>query len=275
MALAEAGALNPSEATDELYENGLRHLFEATHVTFLKNVYGGLLFGFAGLFSLIVAAGSPGLEESNPGLARLLQGFTFPSGLVIIYFIGAELFTGYPMWLMITALQRKGKLTQYALCFVVSWIGNLVGAVFSSAVFSYATNELAEDPYKSGLIRQFTVDIIDSKWHIIFVKAIGCGFLVTLAMSFGTQNHDGISKALGLHLPFFMSTTASLPHTVEFMYLGSISIMLGAPLSVGGFLWKSMLPITLGNATGGAVFVGAFNWYIFLHSKKNSKARDR
>lgn len=139
MAVAEAGALNPSSATDELYENGLHHLFEATQITFLKNIYGGLLFGFAGLFSLIVAAGCPGLEESNPGLARLLQGIAFPSGLVIIYFIDAELYTGYPMWLMITGLQRKGKPTQYALCLVISWIGNLLGAVFSSAVFSYAT----------------------------------------------------------------------------------------------------------------------------------------
>lgn len=91
MAIADAGALNPSAATDELYENGLQHLFETPLLIFLKNVYGGLLFGFAGLFAQIVAAGCPGLEESNPGLARLLQGITFPAGLVIIYFIGAEL----------------------------------------------------------------------------------------------------------------------------------------------------------------------------------------
>ena len=179
------------------------------------------------------------------------------------------------MWLMITGLQRKGKPTQYFLCLVISWIGNLVGALFSSAVFSYATNELGKDPYKSGVISQVTDDIIESKWHVIFIKAIGCGFLVTLAMFFGTQNHDGVSKALGLHLPFFMSTTAKFPHTVEYMYLGSISIMLGAPLSIGRFLWSCMLPITLGNTIGGAVFVGAFNWYVFLHSEEGNKARDR
>ena len=47
-------------------------------------------------------------------------------------------------------------------------------------------------------------------------------------MFFGTQNQDGISKALGLHLPFFVSTTARFPHTVEYMYLTSIGMMLGA-----------------------------------------------
>ena len=47
-------------------------------------------------------------------------------------------------------------------------------------------------------------------------------------MLFGTQNHDGISKALGLHLPFFMVTTARLPHTVEYMYITSVGMMEGA-----------------------------------------------
>lgn len=93
--MASSGALNPPDATDKLYESGLHHLFEATPLVFLKNVYGGLLFGFAGLFSLIAAAGCPGLEESNPGIARLLQGITFPAGLVITYFIGAELYVSH------------------------------------------------------------------------------------------------------------------------------------------------------------------------------------
>ena len=84
-------------------------------------------------------------------------------------------------------------------------------------------------------------------------------------MFFGTQNNDRISKALGLHLPFFISTTARYPHTVEYMYLASIGMMLGAPLSVGAFLWKCMLPITLGNTIGGAVFVGAYSWWVYLY----------
>ena len=175
---ASAGALNPLDATDEIYGTGLHHLYEPTQLTFLKNVYGGLLFSFAGLFALISAAGSPALEQSNPGLVRLLQGATFPVGPVIIYFIGAELYTGYPMWLAMTALQRKGRPLQYIKSLVISWVGNLVGALFSSTVFSYLTRTLHEEPYRSGLINQVTRDIVDSPWHVIFLRAIACGFLV-------------------------------------------------------------------------------------------------
>ena len=106
---ANAGALSPLNAAEQLYQTGLHHLYESSQLTFLKNVYVGLLFGFAGLVSLIAAAGVPSLEESNPGLPKLLQGATFPVGLVIVYFVGAELFTGYPMWLAMTALRKKGK----------------------------------------------------------------------------------------------------------------------------------------------------------------------
>ena len=52
-------------------------------------------------------------------------------------------------------------------------------------------------------------------------------------------------------------------------------MILGAPLSVGGDLWKCMLPITLGNAVGGALFVGAYNWWAFMYCEDKSKAKDR
>jgi len=83
-------------------------------------------------------------------------------------------------------------------------------------------------------------------------------------MFLGTQCHDGISKALGLHLPFLISTAAKCPHTVEYMYLGSVGMMLGAPLSIGAFFWKCLLPISLGNIVGGSVFTGAYLWWVFI-----------
>lgn len=177
------------------------------------------------------------------------------------YSLTIHRYTGYPMWLTMTALQRQGRPGLYIRALLSSWIGNLIGAVFGAVMFSYLTQALAEEPYRSGLIDQLIKDVIASQWHVIFLKAIACGHLVTLAMFFGTQNHDGVSKAIGLHLPFFMSTTARFPHTVEYMYLGSIGMMLGAPISIGAFLWKCLLPDTLGNAVSGALFVGAYNWW--------------
>ena len=67
---------------------------------------------------------------------------------------------------------------QYIRALVVAWIGNLVGAVFSAFVFSFSTGVLAEEPYRSGIVAQITMNIVEAQWHIILIRAIGCGFLV-------------------------------------------------------------------------------------------------
>lgn len=87
-------------------------------------------------------------------------------------------FTGYPMWFTMTALQRKGHPLMYARGLVVSWIGNLIGALFVSGVLSYATGIFAEEPFRSGIVEELTKEIVDAAWHVIFLKAVGCGFLV-------------------------------------------------------------------------------------------------
>ncbi|KAF2873632.1 Formate/nitrite transporter [Massariosphaeria phaeospora] len=268
------GALSPLEAAQSTFETALHHLNEPTQLAFFKNVFGALLLSFGGIFALIVSQGSPGLEETNPGLPKMLMGATFPVGLVLIYFVGAELFTGYPMWLAMLAFSRRGRPIQYLRALVIPWLGNLAGALLVSSVFSVATQTLTPEPYKSGIISLITSTVIHAKWHVILLKAIGCGYLVTLAMFVGSQNQDGISKALGLHLPFFISTAIEFPHTVEYMYLGSLAMMLGAEMSVWMFFWKCLLPVTLGNIIGGALFTGAYLWWVYLYCEDGERAKD-
>jgi len=96
--MASSGALPPPKAAADVLETGKHHLAESLQLTFLKNVYGGLLLSAGGLLSLTLATGTPSATESNPGIARLLQGAAFPIGLILVYLVGAELCTGYPMY---------------------------------------------------------------------------------------------------------------------------------------------------------------------------------
>lgn len=260
-----SGALSPPYATLETYQTGLHHLHENLLITFTKSFYGGLLLSAGGLLSLTVAGGSSGM---SPGIERLLQGLTFPIGLVIIYFVGAELYTGYPMWFAVTALERKGTIWLYASRLVASWAGDLLGALMFAYFFTYLTQSLSEEPFRSGVVDTVTADIVSASWQLVFLKAIPCGFLVTMAMFLGSQNKDGISKAMGLHLPFFLSVAARYPHLVEYMYLSAVGILLGAPLTWGAYFWKCLLPITLGNTVGGALLTGAYQWFVFIECQK-------
>ncbi|MBI2524367.1 MAG: formate/nitrite transporter family protein [Candidatus Rokubacteria bacterium] len=40
-----------------------------------------------------------------------------------------------------------------------------------------------------------------------------------------------------------------------------------AALSVAGFLWRNLLPVTLGNVIGGVVMVGAGYWFVYLRPR--------
>ncbi|KAK4496472.1 hypothetical protein PRZ48_012452 [Zasmidium cellare] len=258
------GTLPPHEAAQAVLRNGYEHLTEPMLRTFAQNIYGALLLSAGGLLAILVGAGFPAIQEDNPGIQRLLQGAAFPVGLVMVYFVGAELFTGYPMWFTLTALQRKGTFMEYVNTAVASWVGNLLGTLFFSLMSTMATEAITQEPWRAAVVNQITEDIVEQQFHIILLRAIFCGWLVTVAMFLGTQNQDGISRALCLHFPFFISTVARFPHTVEYMYLVSTAMILGAPLSIWGFIWKVLLPVTLGNIIGGALFTGAYLALIHL-----------
>ena len=263
------GTLSTYGASEAVLRTGSDHLTEGALVTVIQNIHGALLLSSAGLLSIILGAGFTGAQmHDNPGVQRLLQGLAFPFGLVLVYLVGAELYTGYPMWYTMTALERKGRPLQYIQSALASWIGNLLGALIFGCLFTLAM-DIKQEPWRSSLIQQITEDIVDRPWYIIFVRSIGCGWLVTIAMFLGTQNQDGISKALCLHFPFMISTTARLPHTVEYMYLSSAAMTLGAPLSVGGYIWKCLLPLTLGNTIGGAGITGLYLWWVHICSEKH------
>lgn len=166
---------------------------------------------------------------------------------------------------VMTALERKGKPLQYIRGAIASWTGNLLGSLLFAGLFTHLTDILSEEPFRSGTISMISEDIIESQWHIIFLRSILCGWLVTFSMMLGSQNQDGISKALALHLPFFISTAAKCPHTVEYMYLGSTAMFLGSPMSVAMFIWKCLIPVTLGNTIGGGIFTGAYSWWVHLY----------
>jgi len=90
------------------------------------------------------------------------------------------------MWLAMTALDRQGSVLQYLRATVTSLLGNFVGALLWAGLQSYLTETLSEQPWRRSVIQQVDSDITDQQWHVIFLRSIGCGFLVTVAMLLGT-----------------------------------------------------------------------------------------
>ena len=67
-------------------------------------------------------------DIANVGLARLVAGCVFPVGLMMIVFIGGELFTGDCMMTM-ACIKKKISVAALVRTLVIVYFGNMVGAV--------------------------------------------------------------------------------------------------------------------------------------------------
>jgi len=61
---------------------------------FRLGLISGAHIGFGAYLALSVGGALPGLQASNPGLAKLIYGAVFPLGLMMTTITGGELFTG-------------------------------------------------------------------------------------------------------------------------------------------------------------------------------------
>ena len=91
---------------------------------------------------------------SNVGLARLVAGAVFPVGLMMIVFIGGELFTGD--CLMINGvLDKRYSVWSMLRVLLIVWFSNLIGSVVI-AFLAYAAGQYN---FTNGLLGAFTIKV--------------------------------------------------------------------------------------------------------------------
>lgn len=139
----------------------------------LKSFLAGAYLSLGGLFLLILAGGSPGLKTDYPGLQKVLGAAVFPIGLVIIVISGLELCTSNMMVLTISTLQRRTTLWDLAKSWIISFLGNLAGAMFFGGVLVYWTGLLDVAPYQAYSIALAEHKASGANWREIFLKGIG------------------------------------------------------------------------------------------------------
>ena len=98
-----------------------------------------------------------------------------------------------------------------------------------------------------------------------FIKAIGCNWLVCLAVWLANASDDIIGKIFGIWFPIMAFVTIGFEHSVANMFFIPLGMFLGAE----GVTWSTiivnnLIPVTLGNIVGGAVFVACIYWYTYL-----------
>jgi len=211
------------------------------------------------------------------GISRLVGGVAFSLGLVLVVLGGAELFTGNN--LIVTGwLEKKVTFKQLARNWFWVYLFNFIGSVAIALLFLYTGIWKAN----GGAIALRAINISAAKVSLPWVEAlcrgILCNWLVCLAIWLSFAGKDGVSKILGIVFPIAAFVAIGFEHSVANMYFIPMGIFLKnqavvqgsvAPAVIQGltwlrFVWNNLVPVTIGNIIGGAIFVGTVYWSAYL-----------
>lgn len=253
------GINSPAEITEIWINNGVKKAGLPVLKMLVLGILAGMYIGFgAHVFVLATAAGGDAFQSM---VAKLIGAALFPVGLMMVILCGAELFTGNNL-LTLALMDKKITAGQMLKNWVVVYIGNLIGSVVlafflaKSGLFADAAGEKA-------------MAIAAAKTSIPFgaavIRGIGCNILVVLACWLQAGAKDLIGKIFAIWFPIMMFVFAGFEHSVANMTYIPLGIFLGADVTWGAFIIANLLPVTIGNLIGGAVFI-PFAYY-FAYKK--------
>ncbi|OJJ56066.1 hypothetical protein ASPSYDRAFT_48340 [Aspergillus sydowii CBS 593.65] len=257
-------AYTPAEVTEAVARAGTVKGSMRLDKVFFSAVSAGCLLALA-CGTTLSTNSSPWYQENAPGLMRTISALVFPYGLTLIILTGADLCTGSFMYTTVAALQRQIPWYRMLLHWFVTFWGNLCGSLFVVAIIFGYGEVFSADPYKSAVISFATKKQVTPEFHSIFLRGIGCNWLVCLACFLALQGRELASKIIGIWLPIYAFVSLGLDHVVANMTFIPMAIWLDAPgISVGLYIWKGIIPTLLGNIVGGGLFVGTYYWYMYL-----------
>ena len=245
-----------------------------TQTSMLRMILLGI---FAGMFIACGASASSVAMHaiSNVGLARLVAGCVFPVGLMMIVFVGGELFTGDCLMIM-GCMHKEFSIWKMIKVLIVVWISNLIGSVLFAAMVNAST----QYNFTSGLLGAFTIKVAMGKlgmsFSSAFISGILCNFFVCIAVLMAAAAKDIAGKVWAIFFPIMAFVVSGYEHCVANMYYipagifaaGNEAYVQKAMETYGytaaqleGLNWENMLianllPVTLGNIVGGMVLVG-------------------
>jgi len=216
------------------------------------------------------------------GFTKFIFGSVFSVGLILVVIAGAELFTGNSL-IFVSVLNgdvKVGKLlNNWFWVYLANFAGSLILVWIMYASGLWKTGNLGVG-VKALAIANAKVNL---SWGSAFARAIGCNWLVCLAVWLAVASKDVVGKIFAIYFPIMAFVTSGFEHCVANMYFvpmglllkGNIDVVAAAGLTGklanltwGGFIANNLIPVTLGNIVGGAFFVSTLYWAVYLKGKK-------
>jgi formate/nitrite transporter len=221
----------------------------------------GAYIAFGGLVAISV---SSGLDPKVWGtLPTLFTGAVFALGLVLTVVAGAELLTGNMAMVPLSALKGRISAGHVGLNFTVIFIANLLGSLFVAYFLAVKSGVVTDKlPLERLTAIAHKKAVEESDWQI-FLRAVGCNWLVCLAVWMAMAAEDVGGKILAIFFPIMAFVAMGFDHVVANMFFIPAAIFAHAP----GIDWldalKNWLFAFLGNLVGAALFVAGAYYYLY------------
>jgi len=260
----------PPQASEAAVVSGVSKAAQSWDKVLVGSFLAGAYIAFGGLLAISV---SSGLNPKTWGtLPTLFTGATFSLGLILVVIAGSELLTGNMALVPIAVFRRKVSALSMTRNFALVAVGNLVGSVVVAYFLAIKTGVIGSHGAMSGSA-QLTYErlagiakakaITESDYQI-FLRAVGCNWLVCLAVWLALAADDIAGKVLGIFFPITAFVAMGFDHVVANMFFLPAAYYAGVP----GITWTNILNNWLfagiGNLVGAAVFVAAAYYYIHL-----------
>jgi formate/nitrite transporter len=240
---------------------------------FVLGVLAGAYIGFGGLFAASVTFDISPIV--GVGLKKLIGGAAFSIGLMLVIIAGAELFTGNNLMIssvMIGEITWKKMMAKWGVVYCANFLGSILLALlfYLSGLWKTGDSALGEAAVKVACGK------VNLSFTEAFVRAVGCNWMVCLAVWMALASRQVIGKIFAIFFPIMGFVAIGFEHCVANMYFIPNGIFLNrwagiAPpgldlesLTWSAFFINNLIPVTLGNVVGGVFFVGLGYWGAYL-----------
>ncbi|MDX6729081.1 MAG: formate transporter [Baekduia sp.] len=243
-------------------------------LTWDKALVAGFLAGayiaFAGLLAIVASAGMD--PKLWGGVQTLVTGGVFALGLVLVVVAGSELLTGNMAMLPLALLGRRATVGRMSYNFFFVLIGNLLGSLFVAYFLAKETGVVTAELPLARLTAIATAKAhTETDWQI-FLRAMGCNWLVCLAVWMAIGAEDVGGKVLAIFFPIMAFVALGFDHVVANMFFLPAAIFAHVP----GIGWddtlKNWVFAFLGNLVGASIFVATTYWYLYVRDEPEPSA---
>ncbi len=212
---------------------------------FLLGIAAGAAIALGGLLNVIVTTY---IKGDVAIIGKLLGSALFPIGLMLVCFIGLNLFTGKIGYL----LDKKNE--KYPLTLLIMYAGNFVGAVLFGCVCYLIFKNVPEiyETVKTIAIKKTSTLNTAAGIFTNLGGALLCGVLVYTAVFFFKKFKNPVLKAIGILIPIALFVYLGFDHCVANMFYFSFALEDLSP-----WLILNLALATIGNSLG-AIAVNEF-----------------